>query len=170
MEKSFLLKIWTLCFSFLASIGFAQNQWIRQSPIPTKRSELDAAVISGRSLNSAPLHSTNPAGGTWTVTGSLNPPRAGHSATLLANGMVLAAGGGASLASTELYDPASGSWAATGSLNTSAQRPHRDFSRERGTVRSSHWKLDSHRQAQQRTRDAHGNVAAQLHGAGRRGT
>jgi Galactose oxidase, central domain len=69
-------------------------------------------------LDPMTIASFNPAGGTWTVTGSLNTPRAGHTATLLANGMVLAAGGGASLARTELYDPASGSWAATGSLNT----------------------------------------------------
>ena len=34
MKKSFLLRIWTLCFSFLVSTVFAQNQWIHQSPIP----------------------------------------------------------------------------------------------------------------------------------------
>ena len=34
MKKSFLLKISTLCFSFLVSTVSAQNQWIRQSPIP----------------------------------------------------------------------------------------------------------------------------------------
>ncbi len=35
MKKFFLLKICTFCFSFLVSIGFAQNHWIPQSPIPT---------------------------------------------------------------------------------------------------------------------------------------
>jgi hypothetical protein len=34
MKKSFLLRIWTSCFSFLVSTVFAQNQWIHQSPIP----------------------------------------------------------------------------------------------------------------------------------------
>src|SRR5215813_14009149 len=54
-------------------------------------------------------------------TGSLGTPRVSHTATLLPNGKVLAAGGAngvVTLASTELYDPASGTWAATGSLNT----------------------------------------------------
>src|SRR5439155_26760647 len=54
-------------------------------------------------------------------TGSLNTARESHTATLLANGKVLVAGGedgGVSLTSAELYDPASGSWSATGSLNT----------------------------------------------------
>src|SRR6266536_93044 len=53
----------------------------------------------------------------WRVTHSLNTARAGHTATLLQNGMVLVAGGSA-FASAELYDPASGTWTATGSLNT----------------------------------------------------
>jgi hypothetical protein len=63
-----------------------------------------------------------PAGGTWTVTGSLNTARVLHTATLLQNGMVLVAGGFDSnfivSASAELYDPVSGIWTPTGSLNT----------------------------------------------------
>jgi len=60
----------------------------------------------------------DPANGTWTVTGNLNTARAGHTATLLANGMTLVAGGGGdSLPTTELYDLASGTWTMTGSLN-----------------------------------------------------
>ena len=50
--------------------------------------------------------------GTWTVTGNLVTARARHSATLLPNGQVLAAGGGDSYASppttlnsAELYNP-----------------------------------------------------------------
>jgi hypothetical protein len=49
----------------------------------------------------------DPATGTWTATASLNTARYGHSATLLANGQVLAAGGEGSagyLTSAELYD------------------------------------------------------------------
>src|SRR6266480_4336113 len=61
-------------------------------------------------------------GGTWTGTDSLNTARFLHTATLLANGKVLVAGGldnsFNATASAELYDPASGSWTATGSLNT----------------------------------------------------
>jgi N-acetylneuraminic acid mutarotase len=57
----------------------------------------------------------------WTQTGSLHTARASHTATLLSNGSVLAAGGtgdnGGALASSELYDPNSGTWSFTGNLN-----------------------------------------------------
>jgi hypothetical protein len=59
-------------------------------------------------LASAELY--NPATGTFTPTGSMNTARAGPTATLLNNGMVLIAGGtgpgypvGGTLASAELY-------------------------------------------------------------------
>ena len=61
------------------------------------------------------------ASGTWTVTGSLNTARAGHTATLLLNGQVLVAGGENStgvLASAELYNPSTGRWSVTGSMST----------------------------------------------------
>ncbi len=56
----------------------------------------------------------------WSLTGSLNVGRFGHTATLLPNGQVLVAGGidaGQVLSSAELYDPATGTWRATGPLN-----------------------------------------------------
>jgi hypothetical protein len=56
----------------------------------------------------------------WTETGSLHSARASHTATLLPNGYVLAAGGtnnNVALASSELYSPGSGTWSFTGSLN-----------------------------------------------------
>jgi len=59
--------------------------------------------------------------GTWTLTGSLNTARAGHTATLLPNGQVLVAGGentAAFLASAELYNPSTGQWTITGSMAT----------------------------------------------------
>lgn len=71
-------------------------------------------------LRSAELY--DPAGGIWTESGDLNVGRWHHTATLLPNGLVLAAagqgdGGTTKLTSAELYDPASGTWTATGSLN-----------------------------------------------------
>ena len=56
----------------------------------------------------------------FALTGSLHTARASHTATLLANGQVLAAGGdGAAgiLSSAELYNPATGTWTVTGSMN-----------------------------------------------------
>jgi hypothetical protein len=61
----------------------------------------------------------------WVSTGSLNVPRAYHTATLLSDGRVLVAGGAApratfpypGLASAELYDSATGNWTFTGHLN-----------------------------------------------------
>src|SRR5436309_2489910 len=68
----------------------------------------------------------------WAFTGSLNIPRAYHTATntntatMLSNGMVLVAGGAGprpetfpypGLTSAELYDQATGNWTVTGSLN-----------------------------------------------------
>jgi len=63
----------------------------------------------------------NPGTGQWTATGSMTTPRFEHAAMLLANGLVLVAGGlnssGTTLASAELFDPSSGTWRASGSMN-----------------------------------------------------
>jgi Galactose oxidase, central domain/Kelch motif len=59
------------------------------------------------------------AGSASTATGSMAVARAGHSATLLPNGIVLVAGGANSsgtLRSAELYDPAKGTFTQTGDL------------------------------------------------------
>jgi N-acetylneuraminic acid mutarotase len=71
----------------------------------------------------------NPTTNSFSPTGSLVTARYAHTATVLANGMVLVAGGfggptstlesgGAPLASAELYDPSTGTWTATGSMTT----------------------------------------------------
>ncbi|HLX29936.1 MAG TPA: kelch repeat-containing protein [Casimicrobiaceae bacterium] len=62
----------------------------------------------------------DPATGTWSNTGSLNTPRDGFTATLLANGEVLVAGGvdnaDEPLKTAEIYDPNKGTWRYTGSF------------------------------------------------------
>ncbi|MGH3521308.1 MAG: kelch repeat-containing protein, partial [Mycobacterium sp.] len=61
----------------------------------------------------------------WAFTGALGTARLQHTATLLASGQVLVAGGSAALcatcapyASAELYDPTTGEWRPTGSMQT----------------------------------------------------
>jgi len=58
-------------------------------------------------------------GGAWRTTGSLAVERSYHTATLLADGSVLVAGG-ADDASTELYDPIAGEWKPAGTMPSAA--------------------------------------------------
>lgn len=60
----------------------------------------------------------------WTSTASMVTPRQGHTATVLASGKVLLAGGSNgtnAVATAELYDPATRTWAATGSMSGARQ-------------------------------------------------
>ena len=67
----------------------------------------------------------DPAAATWTNTGTMTAERSGHTATLLPNGSVLAAGGRVAPQpdgswSADLYDPDTGLWTAAGTLSTNA--------------------------------------------------
>lgn len=81
-----------------------------------------AGLLSVAALEPEPAGrvSAQALGPSWSLTGGLNTPRTLHTATLLANGKVLVAGGydGGPLNSAELYDPATGTWSSTGALNT----------------------------------------------------
>lgn len=62
----------------------------------------------------------------WSLTGSLSGPRVFHSATLLANGQVLVAGGSdccGTLSRSELYDPTQGTWTTVGSMKIGRSSP-----------------------------------------------
>jgi len=62
----------------------------------------------------------DPTTGTWTFAGDMGTARHWHTATLLANGQVLVAGGSgwSAGALAEIYDPITGTWTATGHLGT----------------------------------------------------
>jgi MYXO-CTERM domain-containing protein len=82
------------------------NTWSEQAPLPAPRAFSTATVLAdGRVLVvggcADPLCATvlggatlyDPVANTWTDTGSMSAPRAGHTATLLNDGTVLVAGG-----------------------------------------------------------------------------
>ncbi|MCM3902465.1 MAG: hypothetical protein ND866_12225 [Pyrinomonadaceae bacterium] len=63
----------------------------------------------------------DPTTGMWSATGSMNAARAGHTATLLYSGKVLAVGGFNETGTTstaELYNPQTGNWSPAGNIST----------------------------------------------------
>jgi WD40 repeat protein len=81
-----------------------------------------AGVVAGSRLLERPAQVL----GSWTPTGEMIDGHAAHTATLLADGTVLVAGGvteGGAPANAELYDPASGSWTATRNTNAGRTLP-----------------------------------------------
>ena len=132
-------------FTFLATALLydpATGAWAATGPLTTGRSDHSASLLAdgrvlvagGRAVGpggiAAPTSSAevyDPASGTWAVTDDLTGARDGHSATVLADGRVLVAGGAGpcegpaavSLRSAEVYAPgpgATGTWVPAGDL------------------------------------------------------
>jgi N-acetylneuraminic acid mutarotase len=88
-------------------------------PSPSVSPSPSVVAIESPTTSQAPLGHPG-----WSATGSMSVARSDHTATLLADGTVLVAGGdngeccnsSNSLATAEIYDPATGLWRQTGSM------------------------------------------------------
>ena len=130
----FLIFLALMLALILPQAALAVNVWTITHPLNTGRDQHTATLLpsgqvlvvggrdtSGDYLASAELY--NPATGTWEYTHSLpgEHPIADHTATLLADGQVLVAGGTNNTGEQSrafLYNPAAGNWTETASLPT----------------------------------------------------
>jgi len=91
-------------------------------PLPSPASSPSSSTLNAGPLTPSPRQVLQPG---WSSTGSMSVGRSGQTATLLANGTVLVAGGNngdccfssTSFATSEIYDPATGGWRRTGSMS-----------------------------------------------------
>ncbi|MEY2565246.1 MAG: hypothetical protein QOH88_3439 [Verrucomicrobiota bacterium] len=118
--------------TWTATGSLAAQRWAQMTTLLPNGQVLVAGGVNVDSdgnyiyLKSAELYDS--ANGSWTMTGgSLGAGRYQPTATLLANGKILVAGGISSngtnytSATAELYNPITGSWSATGNLNVARQ-------------------------------------------------
>ncbi len=85
--------------------------------VPAAAGVTQLSLASRGTASGAPRAHPDSGVNTWRPTGSMSVNRSGQTATTLASGRILVAGGGT--ASAELYDPASRTFTATGSMSSS---------------------------------------------------
>jgi hypothetical protein len=101
-----------------ASGGSITSEGLYTAPSSTGVFHVAATSVTDPSKSASATVSVVPSG--FTPTGNMSIARAGHTATLLANGRVLIAGGanGELDASAELFDPTTGTFTPTGSMTS----------------------------------------------------
>jgi hypothetical protein len=117
-------------FAVTGSLGLAR--YLHTATLLPNGKVLICGGISGIGADRMPLDTAelyDPETGTFTAMGRMTTPRAGHTATLLANAKVLIAGG----STAELYDPSTGAFTATGEM-TNTIRPLSAVLLSNGTV------------------------------------
>jgi hypothetical protein len=105
----------------------ALGTWSAANPMskphqgPTFVTLLDGRRLAAIGANSSPCEIYDPATGAWSTTGAMTSVQSylSTAAVVLADGRVLAAGGGYfGVAAAELYNPATGTWTATNPMST----------------------------------------------------
>jgi hypothetical protein len=109
---------WTPTSNGLSLVRYS----FRASTLPDGRVLAEGGFAPGSYTPEAETY--DPATNAWTVVSPMNQGRGEQSATLLADGRVLVAGGyaGPVLSSAEIFDPSTGQWQVTGSMHVNRTR------------------------------------------------
>ena len=156
--------------------------------LPSGKVMVAVAVLNNGTTPITNVELYDPPTNTFGAGGSLGTARYGHTATLLSNGKVLAAGGFASgsvaLSSVELYDPTANTWSVATSLSAARRSSYGDavdqwqcarrgrvrgrkhVPEQSGTLYPIHKHVERRGDLERRPFGAYGNTATQRESAG----